>query len=293
MLNVGLVNVDGLDFPNFALMKISAYHKQCGDSVKWYSIYDKFDVVYKSKIFTYSSDVSIFHDNILVGGTGYNPKTELPSFIEGVLPDYSIYNDDVNFYGFLTRGCIRKCKWCIVPTKEGFIKPYSDIEEITQGRKRGILMDNNVLAIDYGIRQIEKIVKLGIRVDFNQGLDARLITCDVAKLLAKVKWIEYIRLSCDTDEQTEYVINAVEKLYKSGIPKYRMFAYVLVTDVESANRRCEILRALGVKPFAQPYRDYTGTVITVEQKKFARYVNRREIFNSTTWDKYNTYVKLS
>lgn len=77
--------------------------------------------------------------------------------------------------------------------------PYMDIEEIAvNGRKNIILMDNNVLASDYGLQQIEKIVKLKLHVDFNQGLDARLVTDDIAKLLAKVKWIKRIRFGCDT-----------------------------------------------------------------------------------------------
>ena len=89
-------------------------------------------------------------------------------------PDYSIYPqiDSKTAYGFLTRGCPNRCKWCVVPKKEGKITPYMDIEEIAvNGRKNIILMDNNVLASDYGLQQIEKIVSMGVRVDFNQGLD--------------------------------------------------------------------------------------------------------------------------
>lgn len=122
------------------------------------------------------------------GGTGYDIEKVLPIEVDRLQPDYSIYNIDSNLsYGFLTRGCPNRCKWCVVPKKEGKISPYMDIEEITAGRKKAILMDNNILASNYGLQQIEKIIKLGIKVDFNQGLDARLITDEIARLLAKVK----------------------------------------------------------------------------------------------------------
>ena len=154
-MNIGILAVDS-NFPNLALMKISAYHKARGDQVEWYNPLCKYD---KEKV--------------------------LPIEVDRLQPDYSIYNIDSNLsYGFLTRGCPNRCKWCVVPKKEGKISPYMDIEEITAGRKKAILMDNNILASNYGLQQIEKIIKLGIKVDFNQGLDARLITDEIARLLA-------------------------------------------------------------------------------------------------------------
>ncbi|MGN1216734.1 MAG: radical SAM protein, partial [Phocaeicola sp.] len=105
-------------------------------------------------------------------------------------PDYSIYPSigKKTAYGFITRGCPNKCKWCIVPEKEGNVKPYMDVEDIAfDGRTNLILMDNNILASDYGIKQIEKIVDRKYRVDFNQGLDARLVTDGIADLISKVR----------------------------------------------------------------------------------------------------------
>ena len=86
-------------------------------------------------------------------------EREVDEEIDRLQPDYSIYNIDSNLsYGFLTRGCPNRCKWCVVPKKEGKISPYMDIEEITAGRKKAILMDNNILASNYGLQQIEKII---------------------------------------------------------------------------------------------------------------------------------------
>jgi len=77
-------------------------------------------------------------------------------------------------------------------------------------------MDNNILASNYGLQQIEKIIKLGVKVDFNQGLDARLITDEIARLLAKVKWIKRIRFGCDTPGQIAEVERASALIDKYG-----------------------------------------------------------------------------
>lgn len=130
--------------------------------IEWANpLFGHYDRVYKSKIFTFSPDNNDVYDcEVIKGGTGYDIHTELPKEIDRLQPDYSIYPsvDDKTAYGFLTRGCPNKCKWCVVPRKEGNVHPYMDIDEITLDGRRNkvILMDNNVLASDYGIAQLEK-----------------------------------------------------------------------------------------------------------------------------------------
>lgn len=292
MRRIGVIDVDGHHFPNLALMKIASYHKGVGDSVEWYNGLEWYDKVYMSKVFTFTPDEYrvIQADEVFKGGTGYRMYDDL--FCDDVNPDYSLYPQYSSAYGFLTRGCIRKCPWCIVPQKEGSIRTYRNIEDVLQGRKEAILMDNNILASDHGIRQIEKIIDLKCKVDFNQGLDCRLVTDDIAKMLSKVKWIEYIRFSCDTIQSVDSVVKAITLLNKYGIKSRRIFIYILVKDVEDANIRCEIMNDYGAIPFAQPYRDFENNLDpTEEQKSFARYVNRKEIFKSTTWEKYNSRFK--
>jgi hypothetical protein len=164
-----------------------------------------------------------------------------------------------------------------------------DIETVLQGRKSAILMDNNILACDFGLQQIEKIINLKCKVDFNQGLDCRLVTDDVAGMLSKVKWIRQIRFSCDTMAMIEPLTKAIEKLNKHGIKNWRIFVYVLVKDVADANERCDILKRLGVTPFAQPYRDFAGkSKQDIEQIRFANYVNRPQIFKTIEYKDYKT-----
>ena len=120
-----------------------------------------------------------------------------------------------------------------------------------------------------------------VRVDFNQGLDARLITPEVAGLLSKLKWIRSIRMSCDTDAMLEVVLRAIKRLEQCGVKPYRIFVYLLVQDIESAERRAIALREAGADVFAQPYRDFTtNKEPDKEQKRFARWVNHKAIFKT-------------
>jgi hypothetical protein len=286
-MKIGLIDVDGHNFPNLALMKLAAYHRNLNDTVEWINYLEQYDKVYQSKVFTFTSDVSTFvhADEIIKGGTGYKMYNDL--FCDDTEPDYTLYPQFQHAYGFLTRGCTRNCAWCIVPKKEGGIRPYRDIETVLQSRKTAILMDNNVLASNHGLQQLEKIVDLGCKVDFNQGLDSRLVTDEVARLLSKIKWIRFIRFACDTTPAVEPLLKAIEKLNKYGVKNYRIFVYLLVKDVEDANVRCKILKKLGVNPFAQTYRDYDKNILpTAEQKRFAWYVNQKAVFKATEWEDY-------
>jgi hypothetical protein len=286
-MKIGLIDVDGRHFPNLALMKLAAYHRQNSGTVEWVNHFERYDKVYQSKVFTFTPDVStvIQSEEIIKGGTGYKMYDEL--FCDDTEPDYSIYPQFEHTYGFLTRGCVRHCPWCIVPKKEGMIRPYRDISDVLQDRKSAILMDNNVLACEHGLQQLERIIDLKGKVDFNQGLDARLVTNDIAQLLSKIKWIRFIRFSCDTTPAVEPLLKAIEKLNKYGVKNYRIFVYLLVKDVADANERCKILKKSGVNPFAQTYRSYESNIQpTVEQKKFAWYVNQKAVFKATEWEDY-------
>ena len=278
---IGLHDSDGTGFPNLALMKISAWHKAQGDDVVWWTALEPCDRVYSSKVFTFTPECPYLPENTVKGGTGYGIMDELPPEIDAMFPDYSLYPHCNHAIGFLTRGCIRKCPWCVVPRKEGMIRPYRTWREIKRPDSRDIVfMDNNALACQHGLEQIEDMGGKNVRVDFNQGLDARLITDDVATLLARLKWIRFIRMSADTDVMLEVVLTAIERLKERGVKPYKVFVYVLVQDVESAERRVIALREIGANPFAQPYRDFANNVEpSAEQKRLAMWVNRRQFFN--------------
>lgn len=293
-MNIGLLAVDS-NYPNLALMKLSAAHKANGDNVDWYNPFDSYDIVYLSKIFSFTDDYPhpiVNAQLVKRGGTGYDYATTLPAEIDSLQPDYSLYPsiDKRTAYGFLTRGCVRHCKWCIVPKKEGFIKPYMDIEQIAvNGRDKVVLMDNNVLAIDYGLQQIEKIAKLGIHVDFNQGLDARLVTEEVAQLLAKTKWIKRIRLACDTPAQIAECDKAIDRIDKYGYKGEYLIYCILLDDINECYERVIHWRNRGSRflPFCQPYRDLTKpNVIPKWQQDMAAWANKKQLFCTCDFKDY-------
>lgn len=140
-LRIGLIDVDGHNFPNLPLMKISAFHKARGDSVKWYEpLFDgapnkPLDRAYMSKVFTFTPDYQYFVNakEIIKGGTDYDYPAggkPLPEEMEHIYPDYELYGITNAAYGFLTRGCPRNCKFCIVGKKEGVCsKKVADLDE--------------------------------------------------------------------------------------------------------------------------------------------------------------------
>ena len=110
-MKIGLIDVDGHNFPNLALMRLSAFHKLRGDDVEWWDGFRHYDKVYMSKVFTFTPDMDtcINADEIVRGGTGYKDYGSLPKIVEQTFPDYTMYQKWETAIGFLTRGCIRNC----------------------------------------------------------------------------------------------------------------------------------------------------------------------------------------
>ena len=301
-MRIGLLDIDFKSktshaYPNLALCKIAAFHKAKGDIVEWASPFEYYDILYRSKIFNFTpDDTTMYNAGLEIrGGTGYDIKSVLPAEIDDMQPDFTIYPNVApdTSYGFLTRGCPNKCKWCVVPRKEGAIVPYWDIDRVANGRKNVVLMDNNILAAgDYAIEQLQKIIDRQYRIDFNQALDARLLTPKFASLLAQCKWIERrIRFGCDTPAQIDECEEAIEMLRSYGF-KGQFFLYCMLTNnyKESHDRvmywwlRNQELRdehnTAAIYPHAQPYRDPNNPhqKIPQWQKDMAHWCNKHQIF---------------
>lgn len=313
---VGLVDVDGhakkkkwgaTIYPNLALCKIARYHKSQDDEVEWAIPFYHYDVIYMSKVFNFTpDDLTVYDaDTIIKGGTGYDIKSQLPDEIDRLQPDYSIYpNIPKNTaYGFLTRGCPNKCPWCVVPKKEGAIRPYMDVDEIAiEGRRKLVLMDNNILAAgDYCIQQLQRIIERGYRVDFNQALDARLVTDEIAQLLAKVKWLDNnrIRFGCDTHGQIAECERAINMINRYGFTGQYFLYTMLTSDFKECYdritywwRRTQETRASHqghyVYPYAQPYRDPNNPhhIIPQWQKDMAGWVNKKAHFVAHSFEEF-------
>lgn len=234
-------------FPNLALMKISAWHKARGDAVEWWQgPLAQYDRVYSSKVFDFTPEEPFLPKGTIKGGTGYGGDISkgLPAEIDAAYPDYSIYPACDYAIGFLTRGCPNRCPWCYVPDKEGGIKPYRTWAEIVRkDTNKLVLMDNNILACAHGINQLESMAGSGYKIDINQGMDARLVTGEVADILARLDWIRHLRFSCDQKSQIGPVSRTIELLQERGVAPYRVFVYILVRkDVADAAERVEALK---------------------------------------------------
>lgn len=314
MANICLVDVDGhnkysklnkhvsnlgSDVPNLALMKLSAWHKQQGDDVSWYSgVLSNPDIVYASKVFTFTPDFTGYvRDHkykVQRGGTGYDFSIKLPDEIEQTLPDLTLYNCNAA-YGFLTRGCVRKCPWCVVPKKEGHIRVVDDIERIYQGKRHAILFDNNFLAapVEFIREQADKMRALKVYVDFNQALDARLVTEEIAKILATMKWKPYMRFACDTDGVFDAVKNAIELVRGYGYTG-EIMVYCLAKELDSALSRIYKLMALpNVTPYCMPYRNLDGDGEIVSGKGLrllANWCNQQAVRKTVRFEDYRGAV---
>ena len=315
-MRIGLVDIDGhakkkkwgaTIYPNIALCKIARWHKSQGDIVEWAFPFYHYDRIYMSKVFNFSpDDLTVYDaDEIIRGGTGYDIKSQLPVEIDRTQPDYSIYpaipNDTA--YGFLTRGCPNKCPWCVVPRKEGRIRPYMDCDEIAiEGRTKLVLMDNNFLAAgDYAHQQLDKIIERGYRVDFNQALDARLVDDRFAEKLAKVKWLDKnrIRFGCDTWPQVKQCEDAMQKIISHGFTG-EFFLYTMLNDnfqecYERIRYWWDKLQAQREKhasnwvyAYAQPYRDPDNPhrPIPQWQKDMASWVNKKAHFVAHSFQEF-------
>ena len=137
-MKIGICQVDG-KWPNLALAKIAAWHRSRGDEVEWFSALDSYDGVYASKVFTDTPDDHYLPPDAVRGGSGYSMTDSLMDFVEAVTPDWSLWPTWPHDMGYSTRGCIRKCPFCIVPAKEGNLRVVAEFGDLTTGRETMIL----------------------------------------------------------------------------------------------------------------------------------------------------------
>ena len=298
-MKIALLDVDS-KIPNLALMKISAYHKERGDKVSWYDELwrDDYDEVYASAIFNFSDKSMLDPNRMKIGGTGWDISLKLQEEMDVCVPDYSIYRYPHNI-GFTMRGCRFRCKFCVVPQKEG--KPYEEntIEEIWTQRDSDfvVLLDNDFFGNPMWKDRIEEMKEYNLRVNFSQGLNIRLITEEQAEALASVRFWNLkgtkrqVHFAWDQfGKGTERLIDqGMKRVTDAGITPAQMAFYVLIgfnTTPEEDLYRVEKLRDYGCDPYAMPYNKSDPY-----QKKFTRWVNRKAIFKTVPWSEYRGSVK--
>ena len=288
--NIGIIDVDGHNYPNFALMRVSAYHKSKGDTVEWAEPSKRYDIVASSKIFTFTPDfdyAGIDVDILLKGGTGYDVKSRLPKEIEDYNGmDYSIYPQYPFSIQFFSRGCIRRCPFCLVRDKEGGINPVDPVNLNPNGKHIEVL-DNNFFANPAWKEAVDYLLAAKQKVNLH-GVDARIMNEEQAFWLNRLPLHKSIHIAWDLPK-----IDLTEKLREITryIKPYKLMCYVLVgydSTIEQDMYRIERLREFGIKPFVMPYRDFDNNrVPTQYEKDLAQYVNKPMIFKSCTFSEFS------
>lgn len=287
-MNIGLIDVDGSGYPNIPLMKISSYYKKRGHNVEW-SLLEKYDKTYISKIFTFSKDYQpsfAEYGEIIKGGTGYDIASVLPIEIDGVKDiDYSIYPKIDFSVQFFSRGCTRKCSFCVVREKEGYIKAVEPMELNPRGGRIEVL-DNNFFANPDWKIAVNTLMKWGKKINLH-GVDVRLINEEQAYWLNRLRIDGSIHIAWDF--ATDNILKNIKSMLKY-IKPYKITCYVLIgfnTTIEQDLYRVRKLKELKIIPFAIPYRDFQNKrKVTQYEKDFANWVNQRQQFTAFDFEEF-------
>ena len=306
-MKVGLLDVDGHNFPNLPLMKLSAYHKKQGNQTgfynPWSGILEPYDIVYMSKVFSFTPDYNlpIYATKVHRGGSGYCIELEdgkevyhagkdqnLPSEIEHIYPDYDLYHTQISC-GFLTRGCPRNCGFCHVASKEGK-RSYkvANLDEFWKGQKEICLCDPNLLACADHMDLLQQLVDSKAKVEFNQGMDIRLVTGKNLELISKLK-LKVVHFAYDRIQDRE-IIEPRLKMFKeaTGYDRHKVMVYILVnydTTLEEDLHRIEYVgKALNFQPYPMIYdKEHCDPIYN----KLQRWCQPRIFASTKTFKEYN------
>lgn len=269
-----MIQFDG-KMKNLALSKLATYHRDKGDDVTLLDLssFDS-DLIYGSKIF--------------MGGSGYNINAKLPDGIEVLTPDYEKFDMDYS-QGFLSRGCVRDCDFCIVREKEGALH---DVNGDWIKHQKVIVMDNNFLASEKHKERLQMFIDKNLKINFNQGLDIRLVNQENAELLSKTLCYDRtfkhrrIYFAFDSLEYENDVRRGIELLLNAGINKNDLMFYIIVgfdTTFDDDMYRYKVLwEEYKIYPYIQIYNNRKDVSLI---RHFARWVNKR-IHKVVMWDDY-------
>lgn len=296
-MKIGLIDVDGHNFPNLALMRISAYHKARGDQVEWWwSDFIHYDIVYMSKIFSdaYTKDAKepLNADKVIKGGTGYcislvdgvevfdkTKNEELPTEIEKMFPDYSLYPQFDFAVSMTSRGCPRGCSFCHVAAKEGRCSvKVADVSDFWDGQKEIRILDPNITACRDKRDLMRQYKETGAILDFTQGLDIRLLNdddlADINEMRLRTLHFAWDNPKDDLETKFRNFANGFRRKSNIGM------VYCLTnfnSTMEENLYRIYTLRDMGYDPYVMVY---DKPHAPKEIKMLQRWCNNKIIFKS-------------
>ena len=286
-MKIGLIDIEPKIF-NTAYMQIAQHHKQRGDTVEWWTLLEhrQFDHVYCSSLFDYT-DKSHIPDDVICGGTGFDVSSRLSIDIESCDLDYSLYPKCDRSIVWFSRGCKRRCPWCVVPEKEGRYHMVKRKPLNPKGRYITV-MDNDFFANPNWRDVISWLGKYPVDI---QGIDARTLTEEKCLALNGLRRWEKKQFKIAWDNPKQDLVPKLKEIIK-WIKSYKLMCYVLIGYASTEQQdlfRVETLRELGIDPFVMPYNKKDPY-----QKAFARWVNDKAIFNKNnpriTWEDYKARV---
>ena len=320
-MKIGLLDADLMDHgtrhPNLALMKIAGFYKSKGKEVKliykdYWEVYD-YDMVFVSKVFTFSNipDWVIHLEHVRIGGTGFfeDGGENLPDEIEHHMPYYDLYKDYVKHQisighkptrysdyldysiGFTTRGCFRKCEFC-VNKKYSHVFAHSPVSEFfDESRPYIYLWDDNILAFPEWEKVLDDIESTGRPFQFRQGIDLRLMTEKMAKRFVHSRYQGDFIFAFDHIEDRDLIIDKVQlwKRYSSKVCKmYVLSAYKSQDefDIIDVFERIHILMRYGSLPYIMRYEAYKQSAYKNLYIELARWCNQPNFFKKMSFREF-------
>ena len=277
-MNIGLYNLEP-NIVNSAMMQVSQYYKEGGAEVYEYHPLFDYDKIYAFSLFDFT-DKSFVTDEMICGGTGFDIKSRLPREIEECEYDWSLYPDcDFSIIWF-SRGCFRKCPFCVVNRKEGNIHPVEP-KNLNPNGKYIKVMDNNFFANPEWRNSIRQLRRWNQPVDL-QGFDIRIFDEEQAEALSTLKFHKSFKFAWDNPRDN---IDDKIELLLDYVKPYKLQCYVLIgywsSPEEDYRRVMHLWDEYKIYPFVMPYDKFDRY-----QKNFARWCNNKYVFKSTNWEEY-------
>lgn len=319
-MKIGIIDADLMDggtrHPNLALMKISGYYKAQGHSVILLDSYlglDAYDKIYISKVFTFTDVPKGITSlpNVDFGGTGFyeDGGKNLPDEIEHHMPDYDLYKDYViaeiakgrkknavsdylNYsIGFTTRGCFRKCSFCVNKKYDKAVI-HSPVSEFYDPSRPYIhLLDDNFLAFSGWESILDDLEATGKPFQFKQGLDIRLMTDKKAKRLSNTKYHGDFIFAFDNLEDRDLIEQKLQlwRRYSNKSTKlYVLCAYKSQDEYDIADtlERIRILMKYSCLPYIMRYESYKDSQFRGMYTQLARWCNQPGIFKKMSFRQF-------
>jgi len=281
---IGLYNLEP-GIINTALMQVSLYHKLMGHKVERYNhlLPGRYKKVYAFSIFDYTPKAYV-RPEMICGGTGFSVSSRLPPKIESCIYDWSMYPGCDHSMIWFSRGCFRKCPFCVVPVKEGLIKQVEPLNLNPRGRHIKV-MDNNFFGNPGWKKAVTRLIRWGQPVDI-LGIDVRIFTSAQGEALQSVRHHKQLKIAWDNPR--EDCRHKIIKLAKYVKP-YNVMCYVLIgywSTMEEDLYRVEFLKKIGMDPFVMPF-DKTDQY----QRDFARWCNNKAVCQSVPWLEYRRHAR--